>query len=183
MSKAACRTLLATALLALVSAGCASPAGPARGVDDEIAPLAADAAPPPAEQAPDLVFRALNYIGVRYRRGGNGGDEGFDCSGFTRHVVESVLGLQLPRRADEQARAAGLAPVRLAELQPGDLVFFNTLRRAFSHVGIYVGDGKFVHAPRPGTEVRVEDMRLGYWTKRFDGARRVPAAQAAASRP
>jgi hypothetical protein len=60
------------------------------------------------------------------------------------------------------------------ELKPGDLVFFNTMRRAFSHVGIYVGDGKFIHAPRSGGEVRIEDMRQAYWSKRFNGARRAP---------
>ncbi|HZT56230.1 MAG TPA: C40 family peptidase, partial [Burkholderiaceae bacterium] len=68
--------------------------------------------------------------------------------------------------------AAGLTTVKKDELQPGDLVFFNTLRRTFSHVGIYIGDGKFVHSPKPGGEVRVEDMRIVYWAKRFTGARR-----------
>jgi cell wall-associated NlpC family hydrolase len=126
----------------------------------------------------------MNFLGVRYRRGGNSADEGFDCSGFTRHVFESTLGLVLPRRADEQARAAGLQPVGRDELAPGDLVFFNTLKRRFSHVGIYVGDGKFVHAPRSGARVRVEDLRQGYWAKRYNGARRaepVAAAPAAAA--
>ncbi len=65
-------------------------------------------------------------------------------------------------------------------MQPGDLVFFNTMRRAFSHVGIYVGDGKFIHSPKPGAAVRVEDMRVAYWTRRFDGARRLEASGAAA---
>ena len=63
-------------------------------------------------------------------------------------------------------------------LKPGDLVFFNTLKRTFSHVGIYVGEGKFIHAPRPGGEVRVEEMSLAYWKKRFTGARRVESADA-----
>ena len=82
----------------------------------------------------------------------------------------------LPRRADQQANQAGLLQVARDELKPGDLVFFNTMRRAFSHVGIYVGDGKFIHSPRAGGEVRVEDMRQAYWTKRFNGARRADAA-------
>lgn len=124
------------------------------------------------DKAGDMVITALNFLGVRYQRGGDTADSGFDCSGFTRQVFERSLGLVLPRRADEQAKAAGLVEVGRAELQPGDLVFFNTLRRTFSHVGIYVGDGRFVHAPRPGGEVRVEDMRLVYWAKRFTGARR-----------
>ena len=84
----------------------------------------------------------------------------------------------LPRRADQQA--ASTEKIDKKELQPGDLVFFNTMRRAFSHVGIYVGDGKFIHSPRSGSEVRVEDMHQSYWQRRFDGARRVtPLATAA----
>ena len=133
-------------------------------------------------KASDMVVTAMNFLGVRYQRGGNTADAGFDCSGFTRQVFETSLGLVLPRRADEQAKAAGLVAVKRDELQPGDLVFFNTLRRTFSHVGIYVGDGKFIHAPRPGGEVRVEDMRFVYWAKRFTGARRAePALEQAAA--
>lgn len=129
------------------------------------------------EQASDMVVTAMNFLGVKYRRGGNDADVGFDCSGFTRHVFEMSLGLVLPRRVDEQAKAPGLVPVKRDELQPGDLVFFNTLRRTFSHVGIYIGDGKFIHSPKPGGEVRVEDMGFAYWKKRFTGARRAePAA-------
>jgi len=128
------------------------------------------------ETTTDLVLAAMNFIGVRYRRGGTTAENGFDCSGFTRYVFENSIGLALPRRADEQARAPGLFKIAKDELKPGDLVFFNTLRRTFSHVGIYVGDGKFIHAPRSGSEVRVEDMRVAYWAKRFNGARRAPLA-------
>jgi cell wall-associated NlpC family hydrolase len=124
------------------------------------------------DKASEMVLTAMNFLGVPYRRGGNNSEDGFDCSGFTRHVFEMSLGLVLPRRADEQARAPGMFQVKRDELKPGDLVFFNTLKRTFSHVGIYVGDGKFIHAPRTGSEVRVEDMRLAYWTKRYNGARR-----------
>jgi len=123
-------------------------------------------------QASDLVESAMNFIGVRYRRGGTSAETGFDCSGFTRHVFEATLGRVLPRRADQQAHDGELQSVRRDELRPGDLVFFNTMRRAFSHVGIYVGEGKFIHAPRTGGEVRVEDMQKSYWARRFDGARR-----------
>lgn len=119
----------------------------------------------------DLVISAMNFLGVPYKRGGNS-EAGFDCSGFTRHIYENSLGLLLPRKADEQAKAAGLASVKRAELKPGDLVFFNTLRRTFSHVGIYIGGDKFIHAPRPGGEIRVESMGVSYWAKRFTGARR-----------
>ena len=134
------------------------------------------------DTASDLVMQAMNFLGVPYRRGGNSADQGFDCSGFTRFVFENSIGLVLPRRADQQAKTAGLQSVQREELKPGDLVFFNTMRRAFSHVGIYVGEGKFIHAPRTGGEVRVEDMRAAYWAKRFNGARRadVPAVEAAA---
>ena len=89
-------------------------------------------------------------------------------------MFENSVGLLLPRRASEQAEAAGLLTVRKEDLKPGDLVFFNTMRRAFSHVGIYVGDGKFIHAPRTGSSIRVDDMNQSYWTTRFDGARRAP---------
>ncbi len=87
------------------------------------------------------------------------------------------------RRAEEQARSAGLLDINRTELKPGDLVFFNTMKRAFSHVGIYVGDGKFIHAPRTGAAVRIEDMRQSYWASRFDGARRADLSAAAAPRP
>ena len=133
------------------------------------------------EQASEMVVTAMNFLGVKYRRGGNDADVGFDCSGFTRHVFEMSVGLVLPRRVDEQAKAPGLVPVKRDQLQPGDLVFFNTLKRTFSHVGIYVGDGKFIHSPRPGGEVRVEDMGFAYWKKRFTGARRAEFADTTAA--
>jgi len=121
--------------------------------------------------ASDLVLTAMASLGVPYRRGGNSYDTGFDCSGFVRAIYGQTMGLLLPRRSDQQAAAT--RQIGRAELQPGDLVFFNTMRRAFSHVGIYVGDNKFIHSPRPGSAVRIEDMRTSYWLRRFDGARRV----------
>lgn len=124
-------------------------------------------------KASELVVSAMSALGVPYRRGGNSFDTGFDCSGFVRAMYEQTAGLLLPRRADQQAAAT--QKIDRAELQPGDLVFFNTLRRAFSHVGIYVGDNKFIHSPRPGAAVRIDDMRMAYWHQRFNGARRVPA--------
>jgi hypothetical protein len=131
------------------------------------------------DRASDMVITAMNFLGVPYRLGGTDAATGFDCSGFTRHIFERSLGMVLPRRADEQASANGLINIARDELRPGDLVFFNTLRRTFSHVGIYVGEGKFIHAPRAGGSVRVEDMRLSYWHTRFTGARR---AETTASR-
>ena len=127
------------------------------------------------DRAADIAFNAMGFMGVPYVRGGNSAEGGFDCSGFVRAMYEQSLGLLLPRRANEQAAAT--EQIEKSELKPGDLVFFNTMRRAFSHVGIYVGEGKFIHSPKPGAQVRVEDMRASYWHTRFDGARRVLSAQ------
>jgi cell wall-associated NlpC family hydrolase len=121
--------------------------------------------------AGDIVISAMGVLGLPYKRGGNSFDTGFDCSGFVKALYAQTLGKVLPRSAAEQA--AQTTSIEKAELQPGDLVFFNTMRRAFSHVGIYVGEGKFIHSPKPGAQVRIEDMHTGYWDKRYDGARRV----------
>jgi cell wall-associated NlpC family hydrolase len=128
-------------------------------------------------KASDLVVNALGFLGVPYQRGGNSAETGFDCSGFVKAMYEQTVGLILPRKAEQQAAAT--QKIDRSELQPGDLVFFNTLRRAFSHVGIYIGDGKFIHSPKPGAQVRVESMGLSYWSHRFDGARRVTSSEAA----
>lgn len=164
-----------TALLAL-SAG--APAAPADG--DALLQLLRERGLVAAESvkrtASQLVLAAMNFIDTPYRRGGNAAETGFDCSGFTRHVFDLTLGLRLPRRADEQARDQQLQPIERDALQPGDLVFFNTMRRTFSHVGIYIGDGRFIHAPRTGAQVRIEDMGSSYWARRFDGARRAQDA-------
>ena len=187
MSAPACRLVLraATCTAGLWLAALTSLAAPA-GPDDPVQRLLAErglikANATPAEaslarqvrdRAAEMVRTAMNFIGVPYRRGGDSIDSGFDCSGFTRHVFETSLGLALPRRSHEQARAPGLQTIKREALQPGDLVFFNTLKRSFSHVGIYIGDDKFIHSPRSGAQVRVEDMRLAYWSRRYNGARR-----------
>jgi cell wall-associated NlpC family hydrolase len=196
-------SLLSLSTAALLALLCAGPARAAPDVpagdavvqllqDKGLLPTAAQVEASPLVQqmrdtASDLVMQAMNFLGVPYRLGGNTADQGFDCSGFTRYVFQNSIGLVLPRRADEQARSSGLLAVKREELKPGDLVFFNTMRRAFSHVGIYVGEGKFIHAPRSGGEVRVEDMRQAYWSKRFNGARRAelpaPEASIALHRP
>ncbi|MBA4264441.1 MAG: glycoside hydrolase [Comamonadaceae bacterium] len=124
-----------------------------------------------ADQASGLVINAMAFLGVPYKWGGNSFDTGFDCSGFVRAVYEQSVGKVLPRRSDEQAAATQV--IDRKDLKPGDLVFFNTMRRAFSHVGIYVGEGRFIHSPRAGAHVRMEDMRVSYWSSRFNGARRV----------
>jgi cell wall-associated NlpC family hydrolase len=127
------------------------------------------------DTASELVVNALGFLGVPYKKGGNSVETGFDCSGFVKAMYEQTVGLILPRKAEQQAAAT--QHIDRSELQPGDLVFFNTLRRAFSHVGIYIGDGKFIHSPKPGAHVRVESMGLSYWSHRFDGARRVTSSE------
>ena len=126
--------------------------------------------------ASDLVGNAMGFLGVPYKRGGSTAETGFDCSGFVKAMYSQTIGLILPRKAEQQA--ATTQRIDQTDLQPGDLVFFNTMRRAFSHVGIYIGEGKFIHSPKPGSEVRVDNMGLSYWSRRFDGARRVDTSTA-----
>ena len=127
------------------------------------------------ERTSDLVSTAIGFLGIPYLRGGNSAESGFDCSGFVRAIYKDTIGLILPRTAAEQAVAT--QNIDKSQLKPGDLVFFNTLKRSFSHVGIYMGDNKFIHSPRTGSSVRIEDMRIPYWNVRFDGARRVDTAK------
>ena len=121
--------------------------------------------------AQDVILQGLKLVGVRYRLGGNDESSGLDCSGFVRLVFKDSVGAQLPRTAAEMSQVG--QRIDSSQLKPGDLVFFNTMRRAFSHVGIYLGDNHFLHAPRTGSEVRVESMEDSYWTKRYNGARRI----------
>jgi cell wall-associated NlpC family hydrolase len=123
------------------------------------------------DKSSELLGRAMGLLGIPYKYGGSSEKTGFDCSGFVRHLYEKSFGKLLPRRADDQARVT--ETIDASELQPGDLVFFNTMRRTFSHVGLYVGDGKFIHSPQTGKSVQIDDMRAAYWQKRFSGARRV----------
>lgn len=165
------RALQATGLaLSITLWGCATPVSntPRTPFDSR---TTAEVAPHP--QVAGLVLSAIGLVGVPYRLGGNDMENGFDCSGFTRHLFQTHLGITLPRRSQDQAGAARFVDVPGFELQPGDLVFFNTLQRPNSHVGIYVGDGRFIHAPRTGAVVRLEPMRSGYWLQRYDGARRL----------
>ena len=177
-----------TAWLAAIMLACA-PAWAAEAGNDPLGALLAERGLPAAAHAPtraenlrdrasDLVMAAMNFLDVPYRHGGNDAGEGFDCSGFTRHIFALSLGLVLPRRVDDQAGAPGLVSVAHSELRSGDLVFFNTLQRNFSHVGIYVGEGKFIHSPRSGAQVRIEDMRYTYWAQRYTGARRAATVDA-----
>jgi len=119
----------------------------------------------------DVTDQAMDLIGVRYRFGGQTPDKGLDCSGLVKYVFEHVTGIRMPRSAREQAKVG--EKIDRDELQPGDLVFFNTRRAAFSHVGIYLGDNTFVHAPHKRSSVKVANMDGTYWKKRFNGARRL----------
>lgn len=166
---------LTTRLLALFATAALLITPPARAVET---PASADQ---PAEEASslgsygtaaqNLINQGMDYLGIRYRFGGNSPETGLDCSGLVQNVFRNALGLDLPRAARDMAKVGD--KVGIKELKPGDLVFFNTMRKAFSHVGIYVGDGRFLHAPSSGGEVRIDEMSQSYWAKRFNGARRM----------
>jgi len=130
-----------------------------------------DAAARALGTAQDLTSTALDLIGIRYKWGGNTPETGLDCSGLVRYVFQQVTGVTLPRTAKDMSRIG--ESVAAPDLQPGDLVFFNTRRFAFSHVGIYLGDNRFVHAPRRGREVEIATLDSSFWQKRFNGARRM----------
>jgi len=128
-------------------------------------------APQELTPAQDLLFSALGLIGVKYKWGGNDPAQGLDCSGFVKYVFENSLKLTLPRTALQMSRVG--EKVDRENLKPGDLVFFNTLKRQFSHVGIYLGDNRFVHAPRKGRRIEVVKITDKYWSSRFNGGRRM----------
>jgi len=122
--------------------------------------------------ASELIVQAMGLVGIHYKYGGLTPETGFDCSGFVSHVFREAAGVILPHNAYQMSLVGRKVPT--SQLQPGDLVFYNTLKRTFSHVGIYVGDDKFIHAPRKGKAVEVADMKDRYWLQRYEGARRVP---------
>lgn len=119
----------------------------------------------------DVVMYAMSLADTPYKFGGNSVESGFDCSGFVGHVFRHELNIALPRTSREISQFG--QPLSFNEIQPGDLVFYNTRRQPFSHVGIYVGENKFVHSPSSGKSIRVETMELKYWKNRFNGARRI----------
>ncbi len=181
------KTLLTLGCAVAALAGCATqPLTTERGEPDEGAP---GVRPAPAGEAPtvaplpapprgtnddassEVAFMALSLVGTRYANGGGSPQVGFDCSGLVVYVYAHALQLSLPRNTVDLARKG--AAVKRVNLRPGDLVFYNTLQRPYSHVGIYLGESRFVHAPSSGGAVRVEDMQVAYWAKRYNGARRV----------
>lgn len=124
--------------------------------------------------AQEVLLNALSLTGVQYRYGGKSPESGFDCSGFVRYVFQQAASLTLPHGARAISQLGQAIP--LDQLQPGDLVFFNTLKSAFSHVGIYMGEGRFIHAPSSGGNISIVNMNDGYWAQRFNGARRLPVS-------
>lgn len=119
----------------------------------------------------NLAIYAISLADTPYRYGGTTPDTGFDCSGFVRYVFEQTAGHILPRTSQQMSKLGD--ELKQDELQPGDLVFFNTRRQPYSHVGIYVGEDRFVHSPAAGKAIVVVNMRERYWRKRYNGARRI----------
>lgn len=143
----------------------------ASDVDQLIAAQASGAPEQPDGRVQTLLKRALALLGTPYRWGGNSPDRGFDCSGLVGYVFRTALGIELPRVSRDMANDG--EKVDRAALTAGDLVFFSRRGKRVDHVGIYVGNGQFVHAPRKGKDVMVSDLDTGYWSGRFLQARRV----------
>ena len=118
-----------------------------------------------------IIDKAYELTGIKYKLGGSKPETGFDCSQFVKYVFEQALNLSLPPSSRSLSKIG--ETIKFEDLQPGDLVFFNTRKSKFSHVGIYVGNNEFIHAPRTGKTIRVESLTKNYWLKRFNGATRV----------
>ena len=168
--RATAAAVVATTLIAVAPTVFAQDAAKASLADSATAAVK-DAASAAWHTTQNLTSSALDLIGIRYKWGGTTPASGLDCSGLVQFVFQQVTGVTLPRSTKELSRIGDA--VALSELQPGDLVFFNTRRFAFSHVGIYVGDNRFIHAPRRGREVEVATFDKNYWQKHFTGARRL----------
>ena len=118
-----------------------------------------------------MLDRAHSLIGTRYRAGGMSPETGFDCSGFAGFLYRDILGFQLPRSAHQIWKFG--KSVERDDLRPGDLVFYNTMKRPYSHVGIYLGDNRFIHSPTSGGRVNIVNMDQRYWATRWNGAKRI----------
>ena len=158
-------------VLLIFCAGLAGCASPGRTPVDSRSSQSDSRRPATSADRSEALLVALMALGVDYRMGGRSTATGFDCSGLVAHVYEEAYGIRLPRTVIAQSDIGMSVSAR--ELEPGDLVFYNTLGQPYSHVGIYLGEGKFVHAPKTGSQVRVENAASAYWTKRFSGARRI----------
>ena len=122
-------------------------------------------------EADELIGNAMGLLGVSYRFGGSSVSSGFDCSGFMQHIFRKTMQINLPRTSAEQAKM-GVAVSR-SELQPGDMVFFSTSRGRISHVGLYIGNNRFIHAPRTGKSIEITSLGNKYWNSKYVTARRV----------
>lgn len=173
--------------LCLIAVACfafAAPKDEAQKAGDE-----PPAAPPPTSAeaeagtrfAQDIMLQALGLIGVTYRWGGNSPESGLDCSGFIRYVFQQSMNIALPHNAFAISRLG--EDVDKDALKPGDLVFFNTLGRKFSHVGIYLGDDRFIHSPSKGSKIQIVRLSDAYWATRFNGAKRVTHESVEARNP
>jgi cell wall-associated NlpC family hydrolase len=164
--------LFLSGFLSIVLSGCASQS--VRLPETEPEPAAATVPVVNAtDRASGVALQALAHLGTPYRAGGLSPQTGFDCSGLVAYVYREGAGLALPRNTVDLSQLG--KPVERTALRPGDLVFYNTQRREYSHVGIYLGEDRFIHAPSSGGEVRVENLRADYWARRYNGARRVIA--------
>ena len=167
-----CKAMVLLVFLSLVS-GCGSfGPSPSAPVEPETHPdIRSTREPVPRAQRSEALLQTLLSLGIDYRSGGRSPVSGFDCSGLVAHVYLQAYAMTLPHNTRSQSETG--VQVSLAELEPGDLVFYDTLNRPYSHVGIYLGDGRFVHAPKSGARVRVETLKSSYWSQRFNGARRI----------
>jgi len=162
--------LFLSAFLPVILGGCAS--GPERIIALE-EPTEQVSAPTilPGDRASDVALQALAYLGTPYQAGGLSPQTGFDCSGLVAYAYRQGAGMALPRNTYALSQIG--KPIAAEALKPGDLVFYNTQRREYSHVGIYLGEGRFIHAPSNGGSVRVESLGANYWARRYNGARRI----------
>ena len=117
-----------------------------------------------------IVKESVNYLGIPYKYGGDNPIEGFDCSGFVKYIYQKVAKLDVPRTTKSQVKIG--KPIKIANIQKGDLVFFGINSKSVNHVGIYIGDNQFIHAPSTGSTVRVENIHSSYWSKKIRGVRR-----------
>lgn len=168
--------------------GCLFLASAASGAAELAAPLkTADAMPvttqtTTSDKAAEILSNALGLVGVKYKYGGRSPDSGLDCSGFVGHVFHNTAGLVLPRSASAISMVG--SKITQNELRPGDLVFFKTMRKTISHVGIYLGNNQFVHSSSSKTgDVMVSNMAENYWSKHFTAARRVELSTPSSAKP
>lgn len=149
---------IAACILSLLLAACAGPRSP-----QQTARTMPHIDP---QQRTEVVMTALSLLDTRYRYGGAQARQGFDCSGLVMYVFDRATDTRLPHNTDQIARMS--RPVSRSALQPGDLVFFNTLGYSNSHMGIYVGDGRFVNAPSTGGQVRIDRLDAPYYQRHFE---------------